>query len=146
MSDQEPLDEEIFAEMTPDEVWLSKISNGTPPLNAGLELGWSPMEIRRKMERPEMAELIMYAEMEADGQVITAVHKAAKAGNMTAAQFWLLNRRPDEWKDVKRIVVTDSPAVPAATIAAGRELVDAMFGAAPSIEALQDALEASTSD
>lgn len=146
MSDQEPCDAEIFAEMTGDEVWLAKIANGTPPLNAGLEMGWSPREIRRKMEDPEIAELVMYSEMEADGQVIAAVHKAAKAGNMTAAQFWLLNRRPDEWKDVKRIVVTDSPTVPAGVIAAGRELVAEMFSAAPSVEELQQALETTASE
>ena len=97
---------EDTSEVDEDELWIRKIASGTTPLNAGLELGWWPKKIEAKMT--EYGEMVSTAQLSADGDVIKALHHSAVRGNISAIQMWLFNRRPAEWRDVKRIVVSGS--------------------------------------
>ena len=58
-----------------------------------------------RQAHPEFASVENDAEDEATDAVENALHKAAIAGNVTACQVWLYNRRPERWKDQRNLKV-----------------------------------------
>ena len=56
---------------------------------------------RKKYE--EIDEALRMGKDVADRQVENALFKAALEGNVTAIIFWLKNRKPDKWRDMKNI-------------------------------------------
>lgn len=56
---------------------------------------------RKKYE--EIDEALRMGKDVADRQVENALFKAAIEGNVTAIIFWLKNRKPDKWRDMKNI-------------------------------------------
>lgn len=110
--------------------WLELISDGTPPLNAGIECGWTPQQTAKLMRDSEVQQLIEMAHAVADGTMVKSMFDQGKRGNMTAIQTWLFNRRPDEWKDVKRVVVTGDLKVDTTTIVTAREIAHELLAEA----------------
>lgn len=51
----------------------------------------------------EIDEALRMGKDVADRQVENALFKAAIEGNVTAIIFWLKNRKPDKWRDMKNI-------------------------------------------
>lgn len=102
--------DQTFEEMTARQEFIDKVSCGTSEFNAGIEVGWTPAKIRTMTADPDFRELVTFARELADGNVEGTLYRLARIkGNMAAIQMWLFNRRPDRWKDVKRIEVhTDS--------------------------------------
>lgn len=92
-------------------MFLEKMQGGYGPLRAGQSVGWSPQHTEVVMRDPDMRQLISIIENMKDEDVERGVYIAAKTGNVTAGIFWLLNRRKEEWKDTKRIVVERSEKV-----------------------------------
>lgn len=56
---------------------------------------------RKKYE--EIDEALRMGKDVADRQVENALYTAAIEGNVTAIIFWLKNRKPDKWRDMKNI-------------------------------------------
>jgi hypothetical protein len=99
--------------LTEDEVldtrlrFLSLISEGTPEINAAIECGWSPKQLRGMMQDPETAELIEWAKAEADGKVEKSLYYLAhKKKNLAAITLWLHNRQPGRWRPAQRIEIS----------------------------------------
>lgn len=87
------------------EEWLGLIREGTPPELAGYEVGWLPAKTRRYMADPSIAELVESAgDLAVDG-IERVLFAKGMAGNMTAIQLILFNRRPERWRDVKRVEI-----------------------------------------
>lgn len=57
---------------------------------------------------PKFAEQESMAEAECDGKIESALHAAAKGGNVIAMIFWLKNRQPEDWRDTKSVTVQGS--------------------------------------
>lgn len=91
--------------------FLDKLVEGQRPLHAGLSLGWSPAKINRITSEPDMAEMISVIDDFNDESVEMALLRTARAGNFSAQQFWLMNRRPRLWQDVRKVQVTRSESV-----------------------------------
>lgn len=104
-------DDAEFREITDPMRIAELVAEGVRPLNAALEVGWSPSRLTREMKDPEFADLIEAAEMQATGQVEHALFIRARNGNVPAAMFWLLNRDPDRWRDIKRIEIKQDTTV-----------------------------------
>lgn len=85
--------------------FLELVADGTGPLNAGLEVGWSPSKTRRLMRDREFAEMVEIAEDQTIESVEKDLVNAAHRGNVRAIQFYLLNRAPERWKDVRHLEV-----------------------------------------
>lgn len=142
MTDLAPADQ--TDELSQLEQWLDMISKGTPPLNAGVELGWTPRQVRDLCKQAEVIDLITMAQNLADGTVVKAMYDQAVRGNMTAIQTWLFNRRPEEWKDIKRVVVSGDLKVETSTIIAAKEAAKELLAAANVVD-LQRMVEANAS-
>lgn len=104
-------DIEIFDDMARRTSFLELVAVGTPELNAGIEVGWTPRQTRRNCQDPAFRELIDFAREQADGDIEHTLHELAKNGSLGAIQMWLFNRQPGRWKDVKRIEVRNEHAV-----------------------------------
>lgn len=133
-------DEHEYKSVTEFDAWLQSIADGTPPLNAGIEQGWTPKKINDLLKQPDIAELVYFAQMQADGVMVKAMFDQGKKGNMAAITTWLFNRQPHEWKDTRKVVVSGEGKVDTSTIVAAREAALALLGAA-SIEELQGIVE-----
>lgn len=84
--------------------WIEALGRGIGPLAAGAAVNWSPAKIRRLLSDPEVANFVQDIEEAKDEHIESRLYQSADAGNMTAIQMWLYNRRADRWRDVKRIV------------------------------------------
>lgn len=100
-----------FEEMSEREQFLEKVAAGTPEMLAGHEVKWSPTKVKRVCAEPDFAELIAYAKIRAIDGVERTLFDIAMKGNMNAIAMILLNKRPSEFRDVKRIEIASEHAV-----------------------------------
>lgn len=87
------------------EEWLTLIREGTPPVLAGYEVGWLPAKTNKYLADPSIAELVEAAGDLSVDAIERVLFAKANAGNMTAIQLVLFNRRPERWRDVKRVEI-----------------------------------------
>lgn len=92
-------------------LFLEKMQGGYGPLRAGQSVGWSPQHTEVVMRDPDMRQLISIIENMKDEDVERGIYIAGKTGNVTAAIFWMLNRKPEQWKDTKKIQIERSDKV-----------------------------------
>lgn len=85
--------------------FLELIRSGAGPLNAGVEVGWSPAKVRRLQADPSMVELIDIARDRQLESIEETLNRMAKDGHFKAIQMVLFNRRPERWRDIKHISV-----------------------------------------
>lgn len=97
-----PIDAELF---------LLAISEGTPPDLAAHEVNWTPTHLRRQLANSEFASLVRYAQRRRDDGIERVLYDQARKGNMVAIQIILFNRRPEEFRDVKRVEVTTKSTI-----------------------------------
>lgn len=98
--------------------FLEAIADGVPPVLAGIEVGWSPAETKRRLKDHEFSELVrVHLDMSIDS-VERALHRLAVSGHLGAMQMILYNRRPQDWKDVRRIEVKTQSSVQVAVVTA----------------------------
>jgi len=136
---------EEFDELAAFERWLTLVAEGTPPLNAGVELGWTPQKINKLIADPDVQEMLSYAHARADGSVVKAMHTQAMKGNMTAIQTWLFNRRPEDWRDIRKVVISGDVKVTPALITAAKQAARELLANAD-IKVLQQLVEATATD
>ena len=94
-----------FDEMAAREQFVELVAQGVAPINAGIEVNWSPHMTKKKLKDPEFADIVAGALDRANASVEEALYRRALAGNVSAMQMWLFNREPDRWRDVRRIEV-----------------------------------------
>lgn len=135
-----------FSEMAARLSFLTKIAEGTPEFLAGIEVGWSPAEIRRTLGEPDFRETIEAAKECADGAMERVLYRLGQRGNMTAVQMWLFNRQPGRWKDVKRIEITQNTKVEVSVIAAVKEGALQLLREQGTLAVQQLAIEATASE
>ena len=57
---------------------------------------------RWKNDHEEICEALKVSKDIADYEVENALYKTALSGNVTAQMFWLQNRKPDRWRDMRK--------------------------------------------
>lgn len=125
--------------------FLELVADGVGIVSAGIEVGWSPAKTKRMVKEPEFAELVGFAQDQTIESVEKAVVDAAKKGNVRAAQFFLLNRAPDRWRDVKHIQVDQNTQLDVGVIVGVKEgVLEALR--AGGIKSLQPAREVIETD
>lgn len=145
MSDD--LDE--FKEITDPMRIAEIVATGCRPLNAALQIGWSPGKLKRELKHDqEFRELIEAAEQEAVGKVEHAIMIRAMNGNVPAAMFVLLNRDPDRWRDVKRIEVHQDTSISVTVVRSAVEAAQELLrtNGAAALQGLRPAIEATASE
>ena len=55
---------------------------------------------------PEFSDAILAGKIEADALVSKSLFEAAQRGDTSAAKFWLINRRPENWRDKQEVKTT----------------------------------------
>ena len=98
-------DDKLFHDIVERELFVELMAYGTSAMNAGIEVGWSPRQTKRNLSDPEFKELVDAACDRANGTIEKALFDTAAKGNVSAVQMWLYNKKPDEWRDVKRIEI-----------------------------------------
>lgn len=117
-------DPAVWGDIEDREMFLLRIAEGVPPENAAYEVKWTPAKLRRYLADPEFAELVAEASDLADGTVEAALFRlATKERNLGAIQMWLYNRRPDRWKDVRRIEVKNDLTVNFGVVASTKQVL-----------------------
>jgi hypothetical protein len=96
---------DMFDEMLEAERFIELIAVGCHPVNAGIQVGWSPAKTKKQMKDAEFNDIVTGALERANATVEEALYAKAISGNVSAIQMWLFNREPDRWRDVKRIEV-----------------------------------------
>lgn len=104
-------DGKLFDDIVERELFLELVADGTPPHLAGHEVGWTPRQTKRNVADPDFAELITFARLRRDDSIEKVLYDVARKGNMNAIAMILLNRRADEFRDIKRIEVKNTHEV-----------------------------------
>lgn len=102
--------------------FLSEISQGVGELNAAIGIGWSPHQLAQYKAKPGFNELIAGARTLLIEDVEEMVYKAAKRGNMTAAQLVLYSQAADKgWRPpTQRVSVNQQTSVKVEVLEATR--------------------------
>lgn len=87
--------------------YLAQLRSGCRRSTAARNVGVSRELVRLyRHATPGFAAEESAAEEEATDRVEDALFKAATAGNVTACQVWLYNRRSERWKDQRNLKVS----------------------------------------
>lgn len=104
--------DELFNDIVERDLFVELVADGVSEVNAGFEVGWTPAQTRRNMADPVFREVVDAARDRADGTMEKAMFDLGTKGkNLGAMQMWLYNRRPDRWKDVRRIEVKNETTI-----------------------------------
>jgi len=84
--------------------YLALRSQGIGPWKAAEEVGMSRVGIWQfAQDHPDFKAAEEAACETATDDVVNALWESAASGNVRACEYWLNNRRPDEWKDKKSV-------------------------------------------
>jgi hypothetical protein len=98
-------------ELHEKKMFLEKLRAGYGKYTAGQSVNWSPQHTDKVMADPDMIQIVDIVENMLDEDVERGIYIAARSGNVTAGMFWVLNRRPERWKDTKKITIERSDKV-----------------------------------
>lgn len=123
-----PEDEEtVFAEITEREEFLTLVASGVPQRLAAYKVRWTPKQLKQILADPDFVELIDdAAERSLDG-IEATLHRKAEEGNMAAIQMVLFNRRPRNWRDVRKIEITQRTDVTVVQVEATKQAAIALL-------------------
>ena len=74
-----------------------------------------------KKERPEFSEAIKRGKTTGKMTIVNSLYRKAIEGNLTAIIFWLVNRYPEEWRNIQKMEHTISAIPPIKYIPAGEQ-------------------------
>lgn len=123
--------------------FFERVLEGCGPLNAAIEVGWSPSELNRKMKEPEFAETVnIVLERRLEG-VEETIWAKAREGVRWAAQMVVYNHRSERWKDVRHIRTERSGELdPGVVLSVKQAMLEMMRGDLGSIADMQPQYEA----
>ncbi len=90
-----------------------------------------------KQEDPELARAVAAGKAEADQKVVKKLYDNALAGDHKAIEFWLRNRRPEEWGKDRGLNITHSGEVTLST----KEVEDKITKLAELLERTRNVIE-----
>jgi len=111
----------VYDLISEKERFLEAVSLGTPPVLAGIEVGWPPGRTKRELADKEFASLVLEARGLMLDSLEVKLYQMALNGNMTAMQMMLYNKRPEDWKDIKRIEVKTETTINVTEVAAAKQ-------------------------
>lgn len=88
------------------EMYLELRKDGVGPIEAGIQVDWTPAKTRQTLADPEFARLVKDSMQRLTETVVHSLIRQARKGNMAAIQMFLYNRDPENWKDRKMINVS----------------------------------------
>lgn len=94
---------EVDKKMT---TFFNAVASGTPLYLAGIEAGWAPGEVDRRLREPAFKAMYEEASNIVDDQVEAVLLARAKQGRQWAVTEWLRARRPEKWGERKHVQVT----------------------------------------
>lgn len=112
---------DTFDEMMARETFVELVAGGISPINAGIEVGWTPRQMRAKMKDNDFRELVEDAQQRLLGTVEETLVAVAKRGNVAAITLFLFNRAPDRWRDVKRIEIKNDLTISMGMVASVKQ-------------------------
>ena len=123
--------------------FFERVLEGCGPLNAAIEVGWSPSELKRKMNDPEFAETVnIVLERRLEG-VEETIWAKAREGVRWAAQMVVYNHRSESWKDVRHIRTEHTTSLdPGVVTSVKQAMLEMLRGDVDSIAAMQPQMEA----
>ena len=118
--------------------FFERVLEGCGPLNAAIEVGWSPSELNRKMKDPEVSDTVgIILERRLEG-VEETIWAKAREGVRWAAQMVVYNHRSERWKDVRHIrTEVSSQLDPATVVSVKQAMLEVLRGDIGSIAAMQ---------
>jgi hypothetical protein len=108
-------------EMREVECFIESVRGGTGPLNAAIEVGWTPAALKRRMKDPEFVELVELARERRLESIETTLYQMAERGHFKAIQMVLYNERAHRWKDVRHLSVTRSETLDVGIVVSVKE-------------------------
>lgn len=115
--------ETALMDMGAHEEFLELLVSGIGVHMAGYQVGWSPRKTKQMMADTDFAELIEAALDRKYDSIEKALHDQAVKGNMAAIQMVLYNRRPGQWKDLRRIEVKTDVTVNLGEVGAAKQAI-----------------------
>lgn len=118
--------------------FFERVMEGCGPINAAIEVGWTPAQLRVRMEDHDFAELVDIARERLLESVEEAVVVKAREGVRWAAQMVLYNARSERWKDVRHIKMERSGDLDPTIVSSVRQaMIEVLRGDATTIAAMQ---------
>ena len=103
------------------ELFIELVANGVAPINAGIQVGWTPRQLKKELSDPDFKELCDAAQERLIGSVEETLVTVAKRGNVAAITMFLFNRAPERWKDVKRIEIKNDMTISMGMVASVKQ-------------------------
>jgi hypothetical protein len=107
--------------------FLGLVQANVSPLDAAIQVGWTPSEYRRRMSDRYFAQTVLEADQVSVARVETKVQQLAEQGVPWAAQLVLYNKAPEKWSDRKRVDVGNVTQVNVTLIETSKEALRAML-------------------
>lgn len=107
--------------------FLDLVQQNVAPLDAAIQVGWTPAEFRRVMSDRNFSQLVQEQEQVSVARVETKVQQLAEAGIPWAAQLVLFNKAPDRWSDRKRVEIGSVTQVNVVHIETSKEALRALL-------------------
>ena len=114
-------DTATFDELMGRELFVELVAGGVAPINAGIQVGWTPRQLKRELADRDFKELVDAASERLIGSVEETLVAVAKRGNVAAITLFLFNRAPDRWRDVKRIEIKNDLTVSLGMVASVKQ-------------------------
>lgn len=129
--------------------FFERVREGCGPLNAAIEVGWSPAQLRARERDPEFLELLAISQERLLESLEEVVVRKARDGNVKCLQMVLYNQRADKWKDVRHIKMERSGQLDQGVVVSVKQAMLEMIRDNGDITALQPtpvAIEATARD
>jgi len=110
-----------FDELMGRELFVELVAGGVAPINAGIQVGWTPRQLKRELADRDFRELVDAASERLIGSVEETLVAVAKRGNVAAITLFLFNRAPDRWRDVKRIEIKNDLTISLGMVASVKQ-------------------------
>ena len=119
--------------------FFERVMEGCGPLNAAIEVGWTPTTLKRRMKDDDFNEALQFAQERRIESVEEVIWGKALEGVRWAAQMVAYNQRSDTWKDVRHINVNRPVGIDPSVVVSVKQAVLEMMSAPDSIASLQPA-------
>ena len=123
--------------------FFERVQEGCGPLNAAIEVGWTPAKLDRLMREDDFADLLAIAQERLLEDLEEVVVRKARDGNVKCLQMVLYNQRSEKWKDVRHIKMERSTAADPTLVSSVKQaMVEMMRGDRDAVLAMQPAPKA----
>lgn len=103
------------------ELFIELVASGVAPINAGIQVGWTPRHLKKELSDPDFKELTDAALERLIGSMEETLVAVARRGNVAALTLFLFNRAPERWKDVKRIEIKNDMVISLGMVASVKQ-------------------------